>query len=171
MSMTTEPSGRQVSSRTYFPGDDRNDLIGLAQLLHEIEREALAGRTAELRAPDGRVRAIPAEVFEVLEQVADALASGSGVTVARNDTQMTTQQAADFLGVSRPTLVKYLEDGSISFERRGRHRRVLLRDLVSFQEHFRIRRRAALRAAAREDQAMGRSQQHAPEQADGAAER
>jgi excisionase family DNA binding protein len=164
----TDPADRRASSRTYFPGDDREDLVGLAQLLHEMDRDTLVGGTAELRAPDGRVRTIPNEVFEVLEQVADALASGSGVTVARNDTQMTTQQAADFLGVSRPTLVKYLEDGSISFERRGRHRRVLLRDLVSFQEHFRIRRRAALRAAAREGQALEREQQR--QQHDGRTE-
>lgn len=166
MTVTTKRADRRAASRTYFPGDDRDDLVGLAKLLHEIEREALAGGVAELRAPDGRVRTIPTEVFEVLEQVADALASGSGVTVARNDTQMTTQQAAEFLGVSRPTLVKYLEDGAISFERRGRHRRVLLRDLVSFQDHFRTRRRSALREAAREGQALERQQR-----GDGSAER
>jgi excisionase family DNA binding protein len=156
--MTTTTDRR--SSRTYFPADDREDIAGLAQLLHEIEQAArdehIAAHRAELRAPDGRVRAIPIEIFEVLEQVVDALAQGSGVTVARNDTQMTTQQAADFLGVSRPTLVKYLEDGSIPFEKRGRHRRVLLRDLVDFQEQFRVRRRSALRQAAREGQALAR---------------
>ncbi|TDN46368.1 excisionase family DNA binding protein [Curtobacterium flaccumfaciens] len=159
MALMTTTTDRR-SSRTYFPADDREDIAGLAQLIREIEQAARDEHTAvhlaELRAPDGRVRAIPIEIFEVLEQVVDALAQGSGVTVARNDTQMTTQQAADFLGVSRPTLVKYLEDGSIAFEKRGRHRRVLLRDLVDFQEQFRVRRRAALRQSAREGQTLDR---------------
>jgi len=143
------------SSRTYFPADDRDDIAGLAQMLREMEHTGGNHQVAELRAPDGRVRTLPIEIFEVLEQVADALAQGSSVTVARNDTQMTTQGAADFLGVSRPTLVRYLEDGTIPFERRGRHRRVLLRDLVEFQEQFRVRRRVALRDVARAGQALG----------------
>lgn len=156
MPTVTDSPDRRATSRTYLPTDDRDDIAGLAQLLREIEQVARDEQLAELRAPDGRVRKIPMEIFEVLEQVADALAQGSGVTVARNDAQMTTQQAADFLGVSRPTLVKYLEDGSIAFQKRGRHRRVLLRDLVDFQEQFRTRRRSALRQAARDGQALER---------------
>ncbi|WP_181436284.1 helix-turn-helix domain-containing protein [Curtobacterium sp. MCBD17_008] len=113
---------------------------------------------AALRAPDGSMRSIPEEIFEVLEQVADALASGSGVTVAPNDVQMTTQQAADFRGVPRPTLIKYLEDGTIPFDKRGRHRRVFLRDIVAFQEEFRVSRKAALRDMARTSQSLKRQQ-------------
>ena len=71
---------------------------------------------------------------------------------------MTTQQAADFLGVSRPTLIKYLEDGTIPFDKRGRHRRVLLRDVVAFQEAFRVDRKAALRDMARNTQSLERQQ-------------
>jgi excisionase family DNA binding protein len=156
MSTTRHPQ-RNGAARTYLPADDeRDDLVAFAQLLRDLDPDGAAGRTAELHAPDGRVRRIPAELFEVLEQVADALAAGSGVTVAPNDMQMTTQQAADFLGVSRPTLIKYLEHGDIAHEKRGRHRRVLLRDVVEFQARFRVRRRAALRDIARETQSVER---------------
>jgi excisionase family DNA binding protein len=150
-------SSRRADARTYVPGSDHDDLDGFARMLRDIESIGGLPPEAELRAPDGRVRRVPPEVFAALEQVVDALADGSAVTVARNDTQMTTQQAAEFLGVSRPTLVKYLDDGVIEHDRRGRHRRVLLRDLVSFQDRFRTERRAALRALAREGQALDRT--------------
>lgn len=153
----TPPKIRNAASRTYLPTDDtRDDLVDFARVLRESF--ATQHRGAALRAPDGSERPIPEEIFEVLEQVADALASGSGVTVAPNDMQMTTQQAADFLGVSRPTLIKYLEDGTIPFDKRGRHRRVLLRDVVAFQEEFRVSRKTALRDMARKSQSLERQQ-------------
>lgn len=157
MAIMTSPRIRNAASRTYLPTDDtRDDLVDFARELRESFGVAHAG--AALRAPDGTERPIPEEIFEVLEQVADALASGSGVTVAPNDMQMTTQQAADFLGVSRPTLIKYLEDGTIPYDKRGRHRRVLLRDVVQFQDEFRVSRKSALRALARNSQALERQQ-------------
>lgn len=157
MATVITPRNRGAAARTYFPTDDtRDDLVDFARLLRESSGQRRVG--AALRAPDGSERSIPEDLFAVLEQVADALAAGSGVTVAPNDAQMTTQQAADFLGVSRPTLVKYLEDGTIPFEKRGRHRRVLLRDLVAFQDAFRVRRRSALRDLAGETQELERQQ-------------
>lgn len=158
MAIATPNRPGNAAARTYVPtGAARDDLVDFARQLHEsFGASRHAG--AALRAPDGPERLIPEEIFAVLEQVADALASGSGVTVAPNDMQMTTQQAADFLGVSRPTLIKYLEDGTIPFDKRGRHRRVLLRDVVAFQEAFRVDRKAALRDMARNSQSLERQQ-------------
>jgi excisionase family DNA binding protein len=158
MAITTPHRPRNAAARTYIPADDtRDDLVDFARQLREsFGPSQHAG--AALRGPDGSERLIPEEIFEVLEQVADALASGSGVTVAPNDMQMTTQQAADFLGVSRPTLIKYLEDGTMPFDKRGRHRRVLLRDVVAFQDEFRMDRKAALRTMARNSQSLERQQ-------------
>lgn len=54
--------------------------------------------------------------------------------MAEHDAQLTTQEAADFLGVSRPTLMKLFEDGHIPFTETDRHRRVMLNDLQEYAE-------------------------------------
>lgn len=100
---------------------------------------------AALIDPQGNARPIPDEIFRILGQVTDALAAGEGITVVPQGMAMTTQQAADFLGISRPTLVRLLEAGDIAYDKPGRHRRVRLEDLVEYQASFRAERRAALR--------------------------
>lgn len=64
--------------------------------------------------------------------------------------QLTTQQAADHLGISRSTLVKLLDHEDIPFSTVGRHRRVLLIDLVAYEENLTRCRRVCLREATRE---------------------
>jgi excisionase family DNA binding protein len=66
------------------------------------------------------------------------------VTVVPQTQRLTTQEAADFLGISRPTLVKLLEEGKIPYDQPGRHRRVLSSDLLAYLDRQRQHRRAAL---------------------------
>jgi excisionase family DNA binding protein len=156
---TDSPTRR--TSRTYLPVEGtREELVDFADTIHTIERYlANHNQGAALVAPDGTHRPIPAEIFRVLEHVTTALANGRGVTIAPYEALLTTQEAADYLGVSRPTLVKLLEQRAIPFETRGRHRRVTLRDLVDYQDRFRVERRRTLREIAREGQASGRVRQ------------
>lgn len=99
---------------------------------------------AALVGPDGSTVDLPAELYRLLRDVVDILSQGRAVTIAPHNTQLTTQEAADLLGISRPTLVKLLEQGNIPFELRGRHRRVMLADLVDYQQRLKISRRHAL---------------------------
>jgi excisionase family DNA binding protein len=105
---------------------------------------ALRTPQAALVGPDGIQLPLPDEVYQVLRNVVDAMSQGLAITIAPHTTQLTTQEAADLLGISRPTLVRLLEDGEMPFQLRGRHRRVMLADVVAYQEHARTNRRAIL---------------------------
>ncbi len=104
---------------------------------------------------DGTRLEVPGPVFEALVQVATAMARGQGVTVMPLNALLTTQEAADLLGISRPTLVRLLADGEISYEQRGRHRRILLADLLAYEQKMRRERRESLDRMAQEGQAAG----------------
>lgn len=158
--MTTPKSlDSAQKATTYLPNDEtsREDIVDFARTIRQIEEHLLrtSGEYAQLVGPDGSSRAIPTEVFRALEQVANALANGKGVTVAPYSTLMTTQEAADFLSVSRPTLVKLLDTGEMEFEKRGRHRKVTLRALVDYQSRSRQERRSALTEATQAGQGLG----------------
>jgi excisionase family DNA binding protein len=131
-------------SETYLPADEAlAQIIDLTEILEAKGVDVPRPRPA---LDDGRGHRVelPEAIFQVLRQVAKTMSQGMGVTIAPNGAMLTTQEAAEFLGVSRPTLVKLLDQGSIPFELRGRHRRVLLRDLVQYQDRRRVQRRQTL---------------------------
>ncbi|MDF7663549.1 helix-turn-helix domain-containing protein [Bifidobacterium sp. ESL0763] len=74
------------------------------------------------------------ELADVLVEVASQLSRGKAVMVAPCSTELTTQAAADMLGISRPTFVKLLENKEIPYRKVGRHRRVLLTDLQKYMQ-------------------------------------
>jgi excisionase family DNA binding protein len=114
-----------------------------------------AAQAPELVGANGERLRLPKAMYDVLRQVAEALSSGMGVTVAPMNARLTTQEAADFLGISRPTLVRMLERGDIPMEKPGRHRFVRLADLVDYQQRQQEHRRAVLDRMAREGEADG----------------
>jgi len=95
------------------------------------------------------------EVYRVLRQVVEVMRQGKATLVAPQGLLLTTQEAADFLGVSRPTLVKLLEDGAIPFEKPNRHRRVRLQDLLDFRARRQEQQRAALDQLTEEASELG----------------
>jgi excisionase family DNA binding protein len=132
----------------------------LAEVVDFVAELELRGVTVPRGHPalvsgDGKRLELPGPVFDALVQVATALAHGQGVTVIPQSALLTTQEAADVLGISRPTLVRLLTDGEIPFEQRGRHRRILLSELLAYQERMRQERRESLTRMAQEGQEAG----------------
>ncbi|MGB4917897.1 MAG: excisionase family DNA-binding protein, partial [Propionicimonas sp.] len=83
-----------------------------------------------------------------LMQVVEAMAAGKAVTVTPQEPQLTTQQAADLLGVSRPTVVRLIESGELRADRNGSRRRLLLSEVLAYRDRRRQRQYAMLEATA-----------------------
>src|SRR6266508_2271755 len=129
-----------LRERTVLPPKDGCDLARFARGLAEVQAHA----RARLVGPDGSYLDIPDELYGVLRDVVTALSEGLAISIAPRNTMLTTQEAADLLNVSRPTLIRLLTEGEIPYTMRGRHRRVLLRDILGYQERTRAERRQAL---------------------------
>ena len=80
---------------------------------------------------------MPEGLRRLLLDLLTQIARNEPVAIMPLEAQLTTKEAADLLGVSRPHLVKLLEQGEIPFTRVGKHRRVLLKDVVRYQEQAR----------------------------------
>lgn len=97
----------------------------------------------------------PAPAVAALERVLEALAKGADVAVLPLDTEITTQEAADLLGISRPTLVKLIEAGHIPCRTLGAHRRLKAGDVLAYRDAREAKRRAALDELVLENQRLG----------------
>lgn len=98
---------------------------------------------------------VPVEAFELFVEVLTHLANGHGVTVMPVRAELTTQQVAEMLNVSRPFVVKLLDSGEIPHRKVGTHRRIRLSDALKYKELDDARRKAAADALAAEAQALG----------------
>ncbi|MFY0308328.1 excisionase family DNA-binding protein [Leisingera sp. D0M16] len=94
-------------------------------------------------------------IAETFLSILRLISSGRGFHVIPYKAELTTQQAADFLNVSRPFLIKLLEKDAISYTKVGRHRRIKAEDLFAYKDQRDSERSAALEALAREDANLG----------------
>ena len=131
---------RTTEATTVLPPANMEGMLDLSRFLECVTEPAA------LLGPDGQTVPLPMEAYKVLVKVVESMRAGKAITVAPLDQLLTTQETADFLGISRPTVVKLLERGDISYERpaAGRHRRVRLSDVLDYQGRKRRERRSSL---------------------------
>jgi excisionase family DNA binding protein len=127
---------RGLCERTMLPPEDPSDLARFARRLAEVGSHT----RPRLVGPDGSEVEIPEALYGVLRDVVEALSQGLAISIAPQITMLTTQEAADLLNISRPTLIRLLSEGEIPYTMRGHHRRVLLRDILGYQERTRAER-------------------------------
>jgi len=114
----------KTSSRRLAPFLNRNLLVRLVDSEEAVE--------------------LPAAAVRLLVDLLSAMAEGNAVTLIPIHAELTTQQAADLLGVSRPFLVKQLEEDTIPYRKVGTHRRVLFSDLMAYKREMDRKRLGAL---------------------------
>jgi excisionase family DNA binding protein len=124
------------------------------EALKEIS-DALASERPGIVGADGECLAMPEALVKVLREAAAGLMTGRAVSVQSVGQQLTTQQAADLLNVSRPYVIKLLEEGALPFTMVGTHRRVPLDAVLAFKVDRSAKRREYFREMARLSQQMG----------------
>lgn len=114
------------------------------------------GDTAQLRLIDGNADVIvPVSAIHMLVDILNQMAQGNAVSLVPVHAELTTQQAADMLNVSRPYLVKLLESGKIRFHKTGRHRRIRFDDLMKYMGQMDDESRKATNEMAAQAQELG----------------
>lgn len=131
--------------------DERLDLDRIAHLLDDGQRQ----QPLQLLDVNGEVIPLPASLAHVLREAACSLAKNEAITLVPVERELTTQQAADILNVSRPYLIKLLESGALPFHKTGSHRRVPLATLLAYKRRRDEEREHTLDELAQLNQDMG----------------
>jgi len=117
--------------------------------IRELNRMLQLGSPALVGADVERME-LPNAVFRLLKDIARNMQLGRAIVLIPENQQLTTQRAADLLGVSRPHLIKLLEAGELPYHKAGSHRRIYLKDLAAYQKRRDAERKAALDRIAKE---------------------
>src|SRR6266511_1058262 len=105
-------------------------------------------------AATGRLKP-PAAAVRMLVRILEEMARGNAVALIPVHAELTTQEAADMLNISRPSLIQLLDEGKIEFRRVGTHRRVRFEGVIAYKRLADANRRAALAELAAYDQEIG----------------
>jgi len=126
-----------------------------SRLLASRVRSSAPLKFRVLDAPKGETLRIPAPAVRMLVRILEEMARGNAVTLIPVQAEVTTQEAADMLNISRPSLIQLLDEDKIRYRKVGTHRRVRFESLMAYKRAADTERRAALAELAAYDQEIG----------------
>ncbi len=134
----------------------------------EVEEAKISSRTLSKYADAERVQlsikgsnnqcddlVLPGHALQLLLDVLSEMSRGNAISIMPIHAELSTQDAANILNVSRPFLVGLLENGDISFHKVGTHRRVLAKDVIEYKQRIDNERKSTLDKLAEESQKLG----------------
>ena len=128
-------------------GDELEEARDALRELARLRRDRVVHVRSDTR--DQRIDVVlPERVFEALLELLRHTTEGNAVTLVPVHAELTSQQAADLLNVSRPHLVNLLEQKELPFHKTGRHRRIYAKDLFAYRDRRREESRAAFQELA-----------------------
>ena len=131
----------------------RDGICRLGASLHARGYAHGSAGNISVRLDDGQELVLPRSATRLIVHLLTEMAQGNAVTIIPIHAELTTQEAADYLNVSRPHLIGLLEAGKIEYHKTGTHRRVRFQDLVKYQEATEKRRREIMEELAAQSQA------------------
>jgi excisionase family DNA binding protein len=134
--------GSQVVDNVIKPEPEES--AGIEALREQLDAAFAVGYRPVLVGPGGEHVELTESAFKALLYVAHGMSAGMTMTLVPSGKQLTTQQAAEMLHVSRPHLIKLLDRGDIPFEKVGTHRRLRIEDVLAYREAQSRRRRDQL---------------------------
>lgn len=123
----------------------------LASMLKELHSE---NPEIEIEETNEKIK-VPMAALQLLAKILEAMSQGKPISLVPIATEMTTQAAAEFLGCSRPHLVKLLENGAIPFTKIGKHRRVKFEDVAKYKTEMKKKQRDLLIKMMKSDEESG----------------
>ncbi|HOY20099.1 MAG TPA: helix-turn-helix domain-containing protein [Haliscomenobacter sp.] len=126
-----------------------------AKILADSEDQAIKDKDEVIKLRiqgSDEVVIIPLKALQLLNSIISNMAQGKSIALMPTDAEVSTQQAAEILNVSRPHVIKLLEKGEIPHKKVGSHRRILLQDVLKYEANFKSDRRKKLDYLAKEAQ-------------------
>lgn len=111
-----------------IPVSQQEQVQELQKLMRREGKASLVGRG------EGPALELPGVVYSLLLRILESMEEGKAISIVPVMQDLTTQEAANFLGVSRPFFVKLLETGKLRYHMTGTHRRVYLKDLMDYRQ-------------------------------------
>lgn len=146
LAKTAQRELAKAAQRCMVSSLDHSKAIQIAIVADGVERIGESGSP---------VLRLPPKVLRLFANLLGTLAQGKGVAVMPKEVDVTTQEAAMLLNVSRPYFIKLIDEGKIPHHKVGTHRRVRLEDVVKYKEARKQSSKAALRQLIAESEELG----------------